>query len=122
MGNKLGLAFQIIDDILDYEGDSATAGKTLGTDLDTAKPTLPILFALRNQSDADRAAWIQKLSQGGCDHEQVTHWLQTSGALDECNQIAKSMIDEALEFTGSQDSEVAAAFTELGQFLLKRSH
>ncbi|MBU6386549.1 MAG: polyprenyl synthetase family protein [Planctomycetes bacterium] len=59
-GNKLGLAFQIFDDWLDIWGDQAPSGKTLGTDFEHDKPTLPWIYLLGNLSPADRQAWLEK--------------------------------------------------------------
>lgn len=61
-GLYLGVAFQVTDDLLDYAGDENHVGKTLGTDLATQKPTLPVLHALETVSDEERAAWKNRLS------------------------------------------------------------
>ena len=53
-GDELGLAFQIIDDCLDIEGDENIVGKSLGTDFEKGKLTLPFLWLLRNASESDR--------------------------------------------------------------------
>lgn len=58
-GNKLGLAFQIFDDWLDIWGDQAPSGKTLGTDFQHDKPTLPWIYLLGSQSSSDRQAWLE---------------------------------------------------------------
>jgi octaprenyl-diphosphate synthase len=54
-GQALGTAFQVIDDILDYEGDAAVLGKNLGDDLREGKVTLPIIFALQKTQGRDRS-------------------------------------------------------------------
>jgi octaprenyl-diphosphate synthase len=53
-GSRVGLAFQIIDDVLDYTGDSETLGKPVGTDLREGKVTLPLIYALQRARPADR--------------------------------------------------------------------
>nr|MCH9746219.1 polyprenyl synthetase family protein [Pseudomonadota bacterium] len=53
-GLHLGNAFQIIDDVLDYESDSGTMGKEVGDDLAEGKTTLPMIYALANTSNADK--------------------------------------------------------------------
>ena len=53
-GLELGIAFQIVDDCLDLDGDEAVVGKSLGTDLSKGKITLPMLYLLRNEAQASR--------------------------------------------------------------------
>jgi octaprenyl-diphosphate synthase len=53
-GLNLGIAFQMVDDLLDYEGDAATMGKNVGDDLNEGKPTLPLIHVLRTGSEAQR--------------------------------------------------------------------
>ena len=53
-GRELGLAFQLIDDVLDYDGDAAAMGKNVGDDLAEGKPTLPLIHAMANGSEEQR--------------------------------------------------------------------
>ncbi|KGE04310.1 polyprenyl synthetase family protein [Pseudohaliea rubra] len=53
-GLNLGIAFQMVDDLLDYEGDAATMGKNVGDDLGEGKPTLPLIHVLRTGNEAQR--------------------------------------------------------------------
>lgn len=122
VGQQLGMAFQIVDDVLDFMGDSETCGKTLGTDLATAKPTLPVLLALQSATESQRAEWISKLTSQNIDGDQVQQWLRESGAINESVQRARAMVQVAIDFTDTQLPEVAAAFNELSQFLLARTH
>jgi octaprenyl-diphosphate synthase len=61
-GRDLGIAFQIVDDLLDVQGDEQTTGKSLGTDLEKQKPTLPVIRALHLASERDRQALIDLLT------------------------------------------------------------
>src|SRR5688500_161065 len=56
-GRNLGIAFQLVDDAIDYSGDSATMGKGLGDDFRDGKMTLPVILAYARGNDADRAFW-----------------------------------------------------------------
>ncbi len=117
MGTNLGLAFQIVDDILDVQGDAAACGKTLGTDLSTAKPTLPVLMALDQLSAADRQQWTDRLLQPDIDRQAIRQWLTDTGALDAAWQQARQRVMAASRVSARYDNEFARAFEELGQFL-----
>lgn len=63
-GTNLGLAFQLVDDALDYGGSSAKLGKNVGDDFREGKITLPVVLAYRRGSDEDRAFWTRCLQAG----------------------------------------------------------
>jgi octaprenyl-diphosphate synthase len=89
-GMHLGTAFQLIDDVLDLSGDSNAIGKSLGDDLAEGKPTLPLLFAMRNGSAQQRAIIRHAIEQGGLDElPAVMETVQQTGALDHVRALAK---------------------------------
>ena len=63
-GLNLGLAFQLIDDVLDYSGNAAELGKDTGDDFREGKATLPVLYAYQRGSEADRAFWSRCIEAG----------------------------------------------------------
>ncbi len=63
-GTNLGLAFQLIDDALDYGGSSSELGKRVGDDFREGKVTLPVVLAYRRGSDADRVFWKRVVEEG----------------------------------------------------------
>ena len=66
-GAQLGLAFQLIDDLLDYEGDAATMGKNVGDDLAEGKATLPLIYAMAQGTEAEALLIRQAIRKGGLD-------------------------------------------------------
>ncbi|MGI9381491.1 MAG: polyprenyl synthetase family protein [Methyloligellaceae bacterium] len=63
-GNNLGLAFQLVDDALDYSGDSTSLGKSIGDDFREGKITLPVVFCYRRGSPEERSFWEKTLEKG----------------------------------------------------------
>ena len=70
-GRNLGVAFQLVDDALDYAGDSERLGKSVGDDFREGKITLPVILAFRRGNDADRVFWQKSLVEGQCDDEHL---------------------------------------------------
>jgi len=66
-GNKLGTAFQIVDDVLDYQSDSGSMGKNVGDDLAEGKTTLPLIYAMRDGSDAQSELIAKAITDDGLD-------------------------------------------------------
>jgi len=82
-GAHLGTAFQLIDDVLDYSGDLAEIGKNLGDDLNEGKPTLPLIYAMKNGSADERALARAAVESGGREgFAEILHIIRASGALD----------------------------------------
>lgn len=98
-GMNLGLAFQLIDDVLDYSGDSNTMGKNVGDDLIEGKPTLPIIFAMQHASDAEvkliRACLRdEQLAQQSL--AEVIGIVKRCGALEYTQDLAEARSQQAL--------------------------
>ena len=88
-GMHLGTAFQLIDDVLDYSGDAATIGKSLGDDLAEGKPTLPLIRAMACGSAAQAASVRRAIIEGGRDDfAQVLEALRATGALEYARDVA----------------------------------
>jgi heptaprenyl diphosphate synthase len=98
-GEKVGIAFQLSDDILDIGSDSAESGKTPGTDLREGVPTLPVLMALRSADPADerlRALLSDDLSDDAR-HAEALGLLRKHPAMDEARQYVLARAREAQE-------------------------
>ena len=88
-GMHLGTAFQLIDDVLDYSGDAATIGKSLGDDLAEGKPTLPLIRAMACGSAAQAATVRRAIVEGGRDDfAPVLEVLRATGALQYAHDVA----------------------------------
>jgi octaprenyl-diphosphate synthase len=95
-GRCLGMAFQITDDLLDLVGEERSAGKSLGTDLELQKLTLPVIHFLRHGS-ADKTDWLMGLLQSSDKHQReiLVPELASSGALDYARRRAERFAAEA---------------------------
>lgn len=85
-GMNLGIAFQLIDDVLDYGGTSAELGKNVGDDFREGKITLPIVLAHRRASEGERGFWRRTLQKGEIGEDDLgtaLDLLQRHGALEE---------------------------------------
>ena len=95
-GLQFGLAYQLVDDYLDYAGDSATLGKNTGDDLAEGKLTLPIIHALPRVGDADRTVLERALKAGDADQlERVREVLKRAGSLDYTRNAALTYAQRA---------------------------
>ena len=90
-GMHLGTAFQIIDDVLDYSGDAATIGKSLGDDLAEGKPTLPLIYVMQH-GNAEQAACVRHAIENGGrdDFSSVLAAIRATGALDHAKKCAEA--------------------------------
>jgi octaprenyl-diphosphate synthase len=96
-GMHIGLAFQLVDDALDYDGNTTELGKNIGDDLAEGKPTLPLIFAMQHASDEDQAIIRQSILTGGTDRlAEVIEIVVRCGALDYTRQVARQHADNAV--------------------------
>lgn len=120
-GILLGLAFQITDDLLDIAGREDKAGKTLGTDLDKRKPTLPVIHALQTATAAQRTELLQLLS-GANDRPRLLQLLQQCGGLSYARTKAIHLCREATRCLESlPDSPARSALIRLTEGIVGRS-
>ncbi|ADC63080.1 polyprenyl synthetase family protein [Allochromatium vinosum] len=95
-GLRLGIAFQLVDDALDYSVDNAELGKNVGDDLDEGKPTLPIIRAMQVGTPEQRALLRDAIEHGGRDRiESVTAAIASTDAIDYTTQLAQSYAAQA---------------------------
>ena len=95
-GRSLGTAFQLVDDLLDYEGNSSELGKNVGDDLREGKPTLPLLLAMERASEPDRTLIRHAIEHGELQKlPDILAVVRFTGALDATRAAAQAEADKA---------------------------
>jgi octaprenyl-diphosphate synthase len=89
-GLRLGTAFQLIDDVLDYSGDASETGKNLGDDLSEGKPTMPLIRVMQ-RGTGEQAAVVRRAIECGSrdDFEPVMQAVNETGALEYTREYAR---------------------------------
>jgi octaprenyl-diphosphate synthase len=96
-GREIGIAFQIIDDVLDVAGSEEIAGKSLGTDLQKQKPTLPVIRLLQIVPAEERAGLLQQLKNPSPENlSRLREQLVRSGAVDYARSKAMEFVNSAV--------------------------
>ena len=121
-GRYLGLAFQLIDDLLDYEGDAKAMGKNVGDDLAEGKPTLPLIQAMAAGTPEQTRIIRRAIRKGGLDHlDEVLSIVTATGALDYTRQKAEEMVSKALkELDQLPPSPYRDSMAELARLAVER--
>tara|TARA_B110000444_G_C18827292_1_gene591059 strand:+ start:400 stop:1440 length:1041 start_codon:yes stop_codon:yes gene_type:complete len=123
-GTNLGIAFQLVDDALDYSARQAQLGKTVGDDFSEGKITLPVILAFRRGSEEDRKFWnrtLGELKQVDGDLEQAQQLILKYGALDDTISRAQHYAAIARDALGLfSDGEPKRALTEVIDFCVQR--
>jgi octaprenyl-diphosphate synthase len=122
-GMRLGTAFQLIDDVLDFSGDSSEIGKNLGDDLAEGKPTLPLLYAMRHGTPEQSQSIRHAIEHGGLDElATVMSAVHATGALDYVREVARREAQAGCEaISHLPDSNYRQALVELSAFAVDRS-
>jgi octaprenyl-diphosphate synthase len=125
-GLNLGIAFQLIDDVLDYSAKQAELGKTIGDDFREGKITLPVILAFRRGGAEERAFWrrtLEDLGQTDADLKQALTLLDRHGALRDTVARAGHYGAIARDALGIfPDSPEKRAFLEAIDFSIERAH
>ena len=122
-GDALGIAFQLMDDLLDYSGDAAEMGKNVGDDLAEGKPTLPLIYTMRHGTEEQAALVRQAIQKGGTDDiTPIRGAVTASGALDYTARLAQQHADRAIALLDTLPaSEYRDALEQLARFAVKRN-
>ncbi|WP_415139515.1 polyprenyl synthetase family protein [Ottowia sp.] len=121
-GQSLGTAFQVIDDVLDYDGDAAEMGKNLGDDLREGKATLPLILAMQTAMPGD-AATVRRAIETGSTEElpAIVEIVRRSGALEGTRAAAAAQAQRAIDAARLlPKNEYTDSLLELAAQLLQR--
>lgn len=123
-GRHLGMAFQLVDDVLDYRADRQALGKNLGDDLAEGKPTLPLIYALKHADAAQRADLRAAIEQGSTAQlDRITAAIESTGGLAYTARLARQEADLAIEALAElPDSAYKQALRELADFAVNRTY
>ena len=123
-GLHLGIAFQLIDDQLDYLGNAAKLGKNVGDDLAEGKVTLPLIAAMRSGSPAEKSFIEHAIREGGVENlPEMVNLVKKTGALDYTANKADAERCEASErLSDIPESEFKQAMSLLVNFVVDRQH
>jgi len=121
-GQALGTAFQIIDDVLDYDGDSQEMGKNLGDDLREGKATLPLIAAMQKGSATQAQMVRHAIENGSTDQlDAIVTVVRETGALDVAREAAAAEAHRAIKALSTlPDSAYRTALLQLAAQLLQR--
>jgi len=123
-GDALGIAFQIVDDLLDYQGDPNATGKNIGDDFRERKLTLPVIKTIAKGDAAERAFWtrtIEKGKQEDGDLEHALSLLNAHGTLDETKAEALAWAEQAKAALNTlPDHELTQMLRDLADYVVAR--
>ena len=123
-GHHLGMAFQLVDDVLDYVGDAEALGKNVGDDLAEGKTTLPLIYAMKNGSPEQSTLIKQAIRKGGTENlAHIITIVQDCGAIDYTNDKAFEHVKQAKAAIDCLDASPAKdALSALADLAVTRSH
>jgi octaprenyl-diphosphate synthase len=123
-GLHLGNAFQLMDDVLDYEADPDKLGKNIGDDLAEGKPTLPLIHAMRHAAPEQSALIRHAIEHGGAEHlEAVLEVIASTGSLAYTARLAMNEVEHAISALAILPaSPYRAALEGIARFAVERDH
>lgn len=123
-GQHLGIAFQLIDDALDYTSSKDELGKNLGDDLAEGKPTLPLIYAIENGTKEQTNVIINAIKAGDRDSfNEVYEIVKATNAISYTEQRAEDEAQKAIDaLSNLPDSEYKEALELLARFSVQRNY
>ena len=125
-GRNLGIAFQLVDDAIDYASDAATMGKGVGDDFRDGKVTLPVILAYARGDEEERRFWREAMEGGRAGDEELdraTVLLRARGALDDTIARARTYVQRAIDALGPfPGGKAKSALIEAAEFAVARGY
>jgi octaprenyl-diphosphate synthase len=123
-GRHLGVAYQLIDDVLDYSASSAQTGKNIGDDLAEGKPTLPLLYAMWHGSEAQSRCIREAITRGGLDNlAEILEAIESTGAIAYTARRAEDEAEAAIAALKPVPHSVFRdALVALARFAVERNY
>jgi octaprenyl-diphosphate synthase len=121
-GRNLGMAFQLVDDALDFDASPEELGKNLGDDLAEGKATLPLIYAMKHGESGDRELIRNAILEGGLDDlERIQTIIESTGALQYTAARAQEAADVAIgALSEIPDSDYKQALVAIAEFSVRR--
>ncbi|MFC6634547.1 polyprenyl synthetase family protein [Microbulbifer taiwanensis] len=122
-GRHLGLAFQLVDDALDYRGNPEELGKNVGDDLAEGKPTLPLIYTMANGTETQATLVREAIEQRSADKlTEIVEAIETCGALEYTMERARAAVNEAKDQLAFLPAgEQKTALQQLATFAVERT-
>ena len=122
-GMRLGIAFQLVDDALDYSGATEEMGKKMGDDLAEGKPTLPLIQAMREGTASQRATIRRAIEQGGREElDAIREAIESTEALNYTARLAREQADAAVDSLAAlPESAFRDALASLARIAVERT-
>ncbi|RZV49081.1 MAG: polyprenyl synthetase family protein, partial [Sphingomonadaceae bacterium] len=125
-GRNLGVAFQLVDDAIDYTSDEATMGKDLGDDFRDGKMTLPVILAYARGSDEDKTFWKSAMQGDRSSDADLAHavtLMRRTDALSDTVEAARAYARRAIDaLSVFPDTSARKAMAEAAQFAVARAY
>jgi octaprenyl-diphosphate synthase len=125
-GRNLGVAFQLVDDAIDYDSDAAEMGKDQGDDFREGKMTLPVILAYARGNENERSFWKDAIIGHRTSDEDLAHAISLIGkhnALEDTRERARHFAHRAIDAISIfPDGKARAAMAEAAQFAVARGH
>ncbi|WP_347331171.1 polyprenyl synthetase family protein [Marinimicrobium locisalis] len=123
-GHHVGMAFQLVDDALDYQGSAETLGKNVGDDLAEGKPTLPLIHAMQTGTEPQSQLVADAIRTGDTTKlPEILTIVTETGAMEYTLERARAQVSRALaQLAALPDNSYTQAMAEVAEFALARTH